>query len=336
MTVKRSVEDLLSQATQRAVVHPADARAWAEYEKFVADGQRYFLKRLSPATDWLMRAIGDHDHRTYRVWRAGMMDREHVCVDSTVETMELNGSGDDAVLTIVMRDVGDHLVPPTEDIVPLEQHAAFIDHMAQLCCSLVGWQDNLGLTTMTQRLRLLSPENIAPELEGPVVPGPVAAAADGWSRLAQRAPSLERIARFIHSDPDWLIERLLQTPSSFLHGDWKLGNLGRHPDGEVILLDWTFPGAGPPIWDLCWYLALNRARMPESKEAAMARYRRALEQHGLNASAWWDEQLDLCLIGVMATFGWEKALGDDAELAWWDAVVGEAASRVGGVPTGSR
>lgn len=35
------------------------------------------------------------------------------------------------------------------------------------------------------------------------------------------------------------------------------------------------------------------------------------------------------LIAIMATFGWEKALGDDDELSWWEARVADAAGRQG-------
>ena len=42
-----------------------------------------------------------------------------------------------------------------------------------------------------------------------------------------------------------------------------------------MLLDQAYPGEAPPCWDLTWYLALNRARLPESKEATIARYREA-------------------------------------------------------------
>jgi hypothetical protein len=45
--------------------------------------------------------------------------------------------------------------------------------------------------------------------------------------------------------------------------------------------------------------------------------------------SWWDAQLDLCLIAIMATFGWEKALGDAAELSWWERRVTDAAARQG-------
>src|ERR1700748_486751 len=60
-----------------------------------------------------------------------------------------------------------------------------------------------------------------------------------------------------------------------------MGSLGPHPDGRTILLDWPLPGAGPACWDLCWYLALNRARLPEPKEAALGRFRAALASHGI-------------------------------------------------------
>lgn len=120
-----------------------------------------------------------------------------------------------------------------------------------------------------------------------------------------------------------------QTPTTFLHGDWKMGNLGSHRDGRTILLDWAYPGAGPACWDLCWYLALNRARLPESKQDSIDRFRRALERRAVVTDGWWQEQLDLCTIGIMATFGWEKALGDDAELSWWEHRVVTAARRHG-------
>jgi hypothetical protein len=112
-----------------------------------------------------------------------------------------------------------------------------------------------------------------------------------------------------------------------------MGNLGTHPDGRTILLDWAYPGAGPACWDLCWYLALNRARLPEPKQAAIGRFRAELERHGIATAGWWQKQLDMCLIGIMATFGWEKALGDGDELAWWHDQAAAAARRQG-IPAG--
>ena len=115
--------------------------------------------------------------------------------------------------------------------------------------------------------------------------------------------------------PESLAASLAGTPHTFVAGDWKLGNLGSRPDGRTVLLDWAYPGAAPPCWELAWYLALNRARLPRTKEATIAAYREALERRGIDTTEWWDRQLGLCLVGIMATFAWEKAVGGDDELA---------------------
>jgi hypothetical protein len=183
-------------------------------------------------------------------------------------------------------------------------------HMAALSSAFWGWDDHIGLTTMTQRIRFFAPDNIAAELTAAQVPTAIAAAAAGWRALPDRSPMMSRLARLVHDRPEVITGPLSGTPRTFLAGDWKMGNLGTHPDGRTILLDWALPGAGPACWDLCWYLALNQARLPEPKEAAIGRFRAALEHHGIGTGNWWQQQLDLCMIGIMATFGWEKALGD--------------------------
>jgi hypothetical protein len=328
MSTTTSARELLARASGRKRVEPADARAGAVFERVTVGAESFFVKRLSASSDWIMRIAGDHVHRPYLIWQSGIMDRAPDLIDHTVVAMDLTSApGDDAVLTIVMRDVGRALVPPGDAAVPAAQHARFIAHMAALSTAFWGWEDRLGLTTMAQRMRFFAPDNIADELAAAVVPGPLAAAAAGWAALAERSPLLSAMARRVHDDPEILTARLAGLPGTFLHGDWKMGNLGSHPDGRTILLDWTLPGAGPACWDLCWYLALNRARLPEPKEAAIGRFRAALEGHGIATAAWWQEQLDLCLIGIMATFGWEKALGDAGELAWWEAQVAGAAAR---------
>jgi hypothetical protein len=294
-----------------------------------ADGRAYFLKRLSPGTDWIMRITGDHVHRPYLIWQAGIMDKAPACIDHTVVAMEVTGAGDGAVLSMLMRDVTGRLVPPGDTSVPRAQHQAFLAHMAELCAAFWGWDDDIGLTTMTQRLRFFAPGNIAGELTADDVPGPIAAAAAGWLRLPERSALLWDIARLVHHEPAVITGPMAGTPATFLHGDWKMGNLGSHPDGRTILLDWAYPGSGPACWDLCWYLALNRARLPESKEAAIGRFRAALEASGLSTAPWWERQLDLCMIGIMATFGWEKALGDSGELRWWEGRVADAIARCG-------
>jgi hypothetical protein len=329
MSAIGSVAELLARASSRTEVRPGDGKAGARFERILVDGEQFFVKQLSFASDWIMRVTGDHVHRPYLAWRSGIMARSPGCIDHTVVAMEVSGAGDDAVLTMVMRDVGAFLVPEGDTVVPGSQHAGFIEHMADLGCAFWGWHDDIGLTTMEQRIRFFAPDNIAAELLTAHVPGPIAAADAGWRSLPARSPVLSGLARLIHDRPELVTGPLAATPRTFLHGDWKMGNLGTHPDGRTILLDWAFPGSGPACWDLCWYLALNQARLPEPKQAAIDRFRAALESGGVATDSWWEAQLDLCLIAIMATFGWEKALGDAAELSWWEDQAAGAAARQG-------
>jgi thiamine kinase-like enzyme len=180
-----------------------------------------------------------------------------------------------------------------------------------------GWHDTVGLMPMPHRFRFFAPDNIAPELERDDVAAVLSIAAEGWSRLTDRSPRLAEIAATVHAEPQPLADALTATPLTFIAGDWKMGNLGHHPDGRTILLDWAYPGAAPGAWDLAWYLALNRARLPQSKEATIAAYRAALESRGVDTDAWFDRQVTLSLLGMAVCFGWEKALGDEDELQWW-------------------
>ena len=323
------VSELLARASGREPVRPGDGRSGSAFERVIIDGHRYFLKRLSPSSDWIMRVTGDHVHRPYLVWRAGIMDRAPACIDHTVVAMEVSGEGDEAELSMLMTDIGAYLVPEGDTVVPVAQHQGFVEHLAELSASFWGWCDTVGgLTTMDERVRFFAPDNIAGELDADPVPGPIAAADAGWRVLAQRSPLLSRVSSALHDRPELITAPLAATPVTFLHGDWKMGNLGTHPGGRTILLDWAYPGSGPACWDLCWYLALNQARLPESKEATMARFREALEAQDVPTAGWWDTQLDLCLVAIMAAFGWEKALGDDTELAWWEGRVAEAVHRL--------
>jgi Phosphotransferase enzyme family len=331
------VDELLARASSRVEVSPGDGKSGSAFERLEVDGNRYFVKRLSRRSDWIMRATGDHVHRPYLVWQAGIMARAPDCIDHTVVAMQLSGEGDDAVLTTIMRDVAPHLVPEGDAVVPAAQHVGFIEHLAELSVVFWGWRDDIGLSTMEQRVRFFAPDNIAAELTGDAVPGPIAAADAGWRTLPERSPLLSAVASALHVEPGLVVAPLAATPTTFLHGDWKMGNLGTHPDGRTILLDWAYPGSGPACWDLCWYIALNRARLPESKEVTIGRFREALEKRGVATEGWWERQLDLSLVAIMATFAWEKALGDEAELRWWEGTVAEAVRRQGlAVPGATR
>jgi hypothetical protein len=201
MTISGSAAELLARASSRERVMPADARSGAVFERIVVGPDRYFVKQLSFGSDWVMRASGDHVGRQYLVWQAGIMGQAPDCIDHAVVAMGLAAAGDDAALTIVMRDIGEFLVRPGDAIVPAGQHAGFITHMAAMSSAFWGWDDQIGLTTVAQRIRLFAPGTIAAGLTAAEVPEPVAAAAAGWGALPGRSPLLSQLAGWSTTGP---------------------------------------------------------------------------------------------------------------------------------------
>jgi hypothetical protein len=312
-----SLDELVSGATDRVPLHPVDARSGASFERLRIEGRPYFLKVLSVETDWIMRVTGNTTHWELKVWRAGLYDAAPPEIEHTMVAMALDETGTGSRLAMLMTDRAEDLVPPGDAVLPGRQHAHFVDHLAAMHASGMGWTDTLGLQELERRFLFFAPRTIAPELQVADVPGPVRVADEGWRTLPTRSPALAGLVGEVHADPRALADALRTTPGTFVAGDWKLGNLGSRRDGRTILLDWAYPGEAPPCWELAWYLALNRSRLPESKEATIERYRRALDRRGVDTGGWWDRQLGLCMVGIMATFAWEKAVGDDDELAWW-------------------
>ncbi|MGH9121789.1 MAG: hypothetical protein ACRDYC_07560 [Acidimicrobiales bacterium] len=230
-----------------------------------------------------------------------------------------------------MRDVSAQLVPPGDAPIPLQQHLRFLDHMAELHARFWGWSDDIGLTPLRDRYLVFSPAVAEAErARGShlVVP---AIMAEGWRLLPDVAPRLAEPVLSLLEDPSPLVDALGDVPHTFVHGDWKAANLGSQPGGRTILLDWgEVPGEASPLADLAWYLALNTARQPQSKDETIASYRHALEACGVRCEGWWDLALDLELLATTVHFGWEKALGGiGPELDWWTGRALRGAERLG-------
>jgi hypothetical protein len=227
-----------------------------------------------------------------------------------------------------MREV-DGFVPSGDEPISLLQHLTFLDHMATMHASFWEGGSELDIVPTSHRYLEMSPWLALTERElgsDALVPRLVG---EGWPRFEQLAPDAAAVVMPLAWDPGPLVEALADTPSTFVHGNWKFGNLGTDCDGRTIVIDWETPGRGAPCADLAWYLAINTNRLPHPKEAAMAAYRAALERHGVDTERWWDRQMALALLGAIVQFGWEKALGGaSAELDWWCARALEAAPLV--------
>jgi hypothetical protein len=318
-TAATSVEELLVGATERRPLTAGDSKSGAALERVLIDGRPHVVKHLHPDHDWTMRGFGDLGCRPLRVWTSGLLDAVPACIDHAVVGaaggLGRNGWG----AALLMRDMTPHLVPEGDAIVPLAQHRQLIEHLAAL--SAAFWDVDPGslpeLLSLESRYSAFGPGWIAVE-EARGFPEAVPAIAKrGWGLFAERAPAdVAALVDGLRRDVDPLVRALRHTPLTLLHGDWKLGNLGVS-DGRSVLLDWTYPGLGPVAHDLGWYLAINQAHLPESKEDTIEALRAALEAQGIATAPWWEAQLGLALLGTLVQFGWEKALGDDEELGWW-------------------
>jgi len=327
--VAASIEELIDGATGRRPFRTGDGKSGSTFERLEIDGEPHVLKLMHVDDDWLARSVGDLGCHQVTVWASGLLDLFPPSIDHTLVGAARGFGPRGLGAALLMRDVGDHLVPEGDTVVPLEQHAAFLDHLAELSARRWGWTDTVGLVPASVRWCMFGDGMLAceeargwPDEVPPIV-------ARGWTAFAERTPADVRDAvAGVRAAPWLLADAVADTPQTFLHGDWKMGNLGSHPDGRTILLDCAYPGEGPPCADLGWYLALNRARLPETKDAAIDRFRAALERHGVDTARWWDRQLDLCLLGTVVQLGWEKALGDEDELGWWMARARAGAARL--------
>ena len=317
--VAGSLDELLAGATDRRPFLTTDSKSGSLFERVLIDGAPHVVKHVHVDRDWTMRFNGDIGCHPVTVWALGLMDvcPEHIDhgVVGVAGGLGRNGWGG----VIVMRDLGAELVPPGDDVLAEEHVLDHLDHLAALSARTLGWRDELGLLVpLGNRWSWFNPASLQVEAERgwPDEVPPIAAR--GWERFAERAPrDVSAAIDALRRDNGPLVVAAQSTPQSFVHGDWKLGNVGRGADGRTVLIDWSYPGEAPPCSELAWYLSLNRSRLPMTKEAAIDAFAAALERHGAAPSAWFERQLRICLLALLVMMGWEKALGDEAELGWW-------------------
>jgi hypothetical protein len=313
-----SVDELIAGASHREPFVASDSKSGAPLERVVIDGEPMVLKHIHVDRDWIMRFIGDIGCNPLLVWQRGLMDVvadriDHATVGAAAG-LGRNGWGG----ALLMRDRSDVMIPAGDSVVPIEMHEQFFGDMAALAACFWGWTDDVGLTPLENRVACFGPDSLAIEADNGW-PEPVPKIGhDGWARFSQRAPrDLAAAVDWLRHDCDPLVSALKTTPLTFVHGDWKLGNLGVGHDGRTVLIDWAMPGEAPCCYDLVWYLAVNNARLALSKEAAVACYRGELEANGIDTAAWFDKQLALSMLTAVVMFGWEKAFGTEEEFGWW-------------------
>ncbi len=309
-----SVEELLAGATSREPFGTTDSKSGSAFERVVIDGESLIVKHVHIDDDWTMRFNGDIGCHPAQVWQAGLMDVLPERIDHGVVAVAAGLGRNCWGAAILMRDLSDAMVPPGDDPLDVEQHVSLIDDLAALSARHVGMEGRRRARAPRRRAGhgSTTPRWRSSKQRG--WPDPVPKIAfDGWERFADRAPAdVFDTIDALRRSPAPLVTAMRETPLTFVHGDWKLGNLGtgsRRPHGPDRL---DVPGRGPLL--LRAHLV---SRGEPSADAACprrtrsTRFRSSLEANGIDTAGWFDRQLTLSLLAGLVVFGWEKALGDD-------------------------
>jgi hypothetical protein len=305
----------------------ADSKSGATFERVVIDGEQYVLKVVDGRTDWLSIGSRDEDGRAICLWEDGVYQQMPATIDHGVVSAGRLDPPAPWPAALLMHDLSDTLVPEDE-AVPMHVHDGFVAAMADLAVAFRHERPRTTYMPFVVNYLFLSPGEARRQGAAGTTGGPQPFIVPGWAQVRDEAPELYGDLGGLLDDPQPLADALLATPTTFLHGDWKMGNLGYRSDGRVVLLDWDRPSIGAVTVDIAWYLAVNSDRIPESKDAALARYRDALEARRWPTGEWWDRQVTLALLGAFLQLGWSKG-GQDEELAWWAPVVHRARRLLG-------
>lgn len=324
------VGDLLAGLEDLEPLPDAPGKSGATLRRGRRDGRSYVVKTFDGRNDWTQHASGVLGGPILPLWQRGILDRLPDCLNQPIIEVAAERRGASRLTAILMHDVGPWLIPAVDDPIPLSVHQLQLAHLATMHATL--WEPGPDFDVVPEMHRFLELSPWTAQAEAAIgsehVLPPLLER--GWRLLPQVAPRAAAIVGPLALDPGPLVLALADTPRAFVHGNWKLDNLGLDDRGRTVLLDWELPGVGAPCGDLAWYLAINCRRLPQSKEAAIGDYRSALEAAGVDTTRWWDRQLALSLLGALVQFGWEKALGGyDDELAWWEERAAEGARYLG-------
>jgi hypothetical protein len=126
--VAESLDALLAGASEPSSIADGDGKSGARLERVVIDGESYVVKHISRAEDWTMRGAGQLWGAPLVLWRRGLLAQLPDCLNQPIVGVALERDG----CALLMRDVGQWLVPVDDGVIPLEQHLGFLDHMAAL------------------------------------------------------------------------------------------------------------------------------------------------------------------------------------------------------------
>ena len=293
------------------------------------------LKVFDPE-DWIARLSRDGRLREVALHEQGWYQQLPASCTSPILASSRDGGGG----ALLMTDVSAHIFEEGDSVISDEAADTAVRGLAALHAA--NWQRNaptsLGLCRLDDWIGLLHPEVGRRRAELGVGNPVTEMLESGWETFHSVASAAaSSLVRRIQENPTPLLDAMASGPTTLVHGDAKLANLGVTGTGDLIMIDWALAGILPPLLDIGWYLAVNSARLPWDKETTLTRYRDHLADYDIRLDQWESDLALGLLAGGVLRLGWVKALGslseDDAvaqrerrEVEWWSNAAERAAS----------
>ena len=310
-------------------------------------GDRFVLKRDSLARDWIARATADGP-----ILREAWFAADGPRLPSPIRAPYLGAGVDGDEFGILMPDLTGVLFDWDAPI-SVEALDQVLDGLASLHAvpwTVSGELDGGMWCPLRERVTLICRASL--ERPGPAREAVATRILPGWDAFdRQAAPAARDLINLLGEQPQPLLDALSMMPSTLIHGDLKLANVGIERDGTIDLVDWQMVMVAPVGVELGWFLVSNVASLPLAPAEILDRYESKVayaisdneDDHGWvgsNPAGSWNQQVDAAILVGLILRGWRK--GADAEagltlasgvsaaddLAWWCEQAIEAADRL--------
>ena len=344
---------------------PTDGWSGATFSRLRrADGVRFVVKRDAYATNWIARATADVGLREAAV--AATAGADDIEIAGSIDLPYVGAARDDDGAAILMGDLSGTLIAWEDRAAVLDGDglSTVIEAMAELHAAPLGrWlgsgaEEHWPWCPLRERLLLLARPSAQRYADDGIWVGErFLAGWDAFDRLA--SASARRLIQSLSGEPAPLIAALDRLPSTGLHGDLKLSNVGLLPAKRISVIDWQMTLRAPVAVELGWFLVSNVALLPLAPAQILDAYRDRLRGHiaarvharvgrdwaGPEGPDWdgligdWEMQADLAWIVGLLLRGWRKGLDGEGgaslasgvtaadDLAWWCDMAVQAADR---------
>jgi hypothetical protein len=318
---------------------PNDGWSGASLTTLSRGSDRFVLKRDSLARDWIAQATVDGPILR-EAWFAG----HGPSLPSPIRAPYLGVGIDGDAFGILMPDLTGVLFDwdTPISVEALDQVLAGLAMLHAYPWTISGELDGGPWCPLRERLTLICRGSL--ERPGPAHDAVGDRILPGWDAFDRRVPAVVRdLIDSLGRDPLPLLDALGELPSTLIHGDLKLANVGIERDGTIDLVDWQMVTVAPVGVELGWFLVSNVASLPLRPDDVLTRYHDVLIELGPRGepiAARWPDQVDAAVLVGLLLRGWRK--GADAEagltlasgvsaaedLAWWSEHAIEAAGRI--------